>query len=203
MHAVVNMSQISARREATSHAAATALDRRTPAGPHRLAHHPSAADVLRRMAELVLVRARRGGVLRLPFADGRHAPIARSDQAPSSPPSCAIRRRTTGRSIRSTAQRTRPRRHRRESRTTWASRCATNLSTSPVRRGARVEGHGALPLQHISNVAQDYRDGIFAGTNNLVEVISGLQPCPWNSSSQPTARLHDRRPSAGVKKVRA
>jgi hypothetical protein len=31
-------------------------------------------------------------------------------------------------------------------------------------------------VQHLSNVAQDYRDGIFAGVNNLVEVISGSKP---------------------------
>ena len=29
-------------------------------------------------------------------------------------------------------------------------------------------------MQHISNVAQDYRDGIFAGANNLVEVVTGM-----------------------------
>ena len=28
----------------------------------------------------------------------------------------------------------------------------------------------------MSHVAQDYRDGIFAGENNLVEVISGSKP---------------------------
>lgn len=31
-------------------------------------------------------------------------------------------------------------------------------------------------IQHMSHVAQDYRDGIFAGENNLVEVISGSKP---------------------------
>jgi NAD(P)H dehydrogenase (quinone) len=31
-------------------------------------------------------------------------------------------------------------------------------------------------VQHISAVAQDYRDGIFAGVNNLVEVIGGIKP---------------------------
>jgi hypothetical protein len=31
-------------------------------------------------------------------------------------------------------------------------------------------------VQHLSNVAQDYRDGIFAGVNNLAEVISGTKP---------------------------
>jgi NAD(P)H dehydrogenase (quinone) len=31
-------------------------------------------------------------------------------------------------------------------------------------------------VQHISAVAQDYRDGVFAGVNNLVEVIGGVKP---------------------------
>ena len=31
-------------------------------------------------------------------------------------------------------------------------------------------------VQHISSVAQDYRDGVFAGVNNLVEVIGGTKP---------------------------
>ena len=37
-------------------------------------------------------------------------------------------------------------------------------------------GASAHFVQHISNVAQDYRDGIFAGVNNLVEVIGGIKP---------------------------
>ena len=31
-------------------------------------------------------------------------------------------------------------------------------------------------VQHISNVARDYQDGVFSGENNLVEVISGHKP---------------------------
>jgi NAD(P)H dehydrogenase (quinone) len=31
-------------------------------------------------------------------------------------------------------------------------------------------------VQHLSHGAQDYRDGIFSGMNNLVEVISGSKP---------------------------
>ena len=37
-------------------------------------------------------------------------------------------------------------------------------------------GASAHFVQHISNVAQDYRDGVFAGVNNLVEVIGGVKP---------------------------
>jgi uncharacterized protein YbjT (DUF2867 family) len=43
---------------------------------------------------------------------------------------------------------------------------------------AGLTAAGATPrfVQHVSSVAQDYRDGIFAGINNLVQVISGSKP---------------------------
>lgn len=43
---------------------------------------------------------------------------------------------------------------------------------------AGLTAAGAHPyiVQHLSNVAQDYRDGIFSGMNNLVEVIGGSKP---------------------------
>jgi len=53
VHAVVNMSQIPARREAKSNAA-RALDRRAVAGPQRTDHHASAAHLLHVLAEYVL-----------------------------------------------------------------------------------------------------------------------------------------------------
>ncbi|MCW2653513.1 MAG: NmrA family transcriptional regulator, partial [Mycobacterium sp.] len=42
--------------------------------------------------------------------------------------------------------------------------------------GLTAAGASAHFVQHISNVAQDYRDGVFAGVNNLVEVIGGVKP---------------------------
>jgi len=39
-----------------------------------------------------------------------------------------------------------------------------------------AQGRSDFFVQHISSVAQDYQDGIFAGENNLVEVISGHKP---------------------------
>src|ERR1700758_950169 len=41
--------------------------------------------------------------------------------------------------------------------------------------GLTAAGASAHLVQHISNVAQDYRDGVFAGVNNLVEVIGGVK----------------------------
>jgi hypothetical protein len=41
-----------------------------------------------------------------------------------------------------------------------------------------LAAHGRSPhlIQHLSNVAIDYQDGIFAGTNNLIEVIGNRTP---------------------------
>jgi hypothetical protein len=39
-----------------------------------------------------------------------------------------------------------------------------------------TQGRTAFFVQHISSVAQDYQDGVFAGENNLVEVIAGRKP---------------------------
>ncbi len=38
------------------------------------------------------------------------------------------------------------------------------------------QGHSDFLVQHLTNVAQDYQDGVFSGENNLVEVISGHKP---------------------------
>src|SRR6476469_1792463 len=74
-------------------------------------------------------------------------------------------------------RRTRLLRHRRES----AARIGTAVRYEPIDIplfAASLTARGATPfiVQHLSNVAQDYRDGIFAGKNNLVEVISGSKP---------------------------
>ena len=175
VNAVVNMSQISARRDAKSHAAQNhwlgerLLDRSAFATAHL---RPTF------FAEWLVWQWSRdddGGVFRLPFADGRHAPIASVDQARVI---AAILRNPTP--------------HDRQIYPLYgaeeldydgiAAKVGTVLGF-PVRYEPvdldsfadvlRVEGHGDYFIQHITNVAQDYRDGIFAGTNNLVEVISG------------------------------
>jgi NAD(P)H dehydrogenase (quinone) len=175
VRAVVNMSQISARRDAKSHAAQNhwlserLLDRSTFATTHL---RPTF------FAEWLVwqwSRDERGGVFRLPFADGRHAPIAAVDQA-----------RVIAAVLRN------PRPHDRQVYPLYGpveldyDGIATKVSgvlDFPVRYEPvniatfadvlRAQRHDEYFIQHIASVAQDYRDGIFAGTNNLVEVISG------------------------------
>jgi NAD(P)H dehydrogenase (quinone) len=175
VRAVVNMSQISARREAKSHAAQEhwlaerLLDRTALITTHL---KPTF------FAEwLTTFSSRENGevVLRLPFADGRHAPIVAADQA---------------RVI--AAILTNPAPHDRQSYPLYgpvelnhyeiAEKMSATLGIpvryQPVEIRAFAEallarGQSEFLVQHLSHVAQDYRDGIFSGTNNLVEVISG------------------------------
>ena len=178
VHAVVNMSQISARREATSNAARQhwlaerLLDRTTMVTTHL---RPTF------FAELInwfWVRRENEGVLRLPFGNGHHAPISARDQANV---------------IAAILQNPDP--HDRqiyplvgpEELDHYAiARKVQQTLGIPVRYdpvtiptfAAALTALGATPffVQHLSHVAQDYRDGIFAGTNNLVEVIGGSKP---------------------------
>jgi uncharacterized protein YbjT (DUF2867 family) len=178
VEAVVNMSQISARREAKSHAAQ---------------QHWLAERLLDRSAFLTAhlrptffaewlkwqwVRNDSEGVLPLPFGNGRHAPIAARDQSGV---------------IAAILQNPAP--HDRQiyplvgaeelDHYAIADRMADTLGISvryepidiPVFAAAMTARGGAdFLVQHLRNVAQDYRDGIFAGENNLIEVITGHKP---------------------------
>jgi NAD(P)H dehydrogenase (quinone) len=178
VHAIVNMSQISARRAAKSHAAQDhwlaerLLDRTALITTHL---RPTF------FAEWLNWWWRREdgeGVLRLPFGTGHHAPIASRDQ---------------GNVIAAILQNPDP--HNRQVYPLFgpedldhhaiAAKMAAVMGI-PVRFepidiatfGAALTSRGApAPLvQHLTNVAQDYQDGVFAGTNNLVEVLSGIKP---------------------------
>jgi len=176
--AVVNMSQISARREAKSHAARD----------HWLAERllDRSAFITTHLRPTFFAEwlkwqwLRRGdeGVLQLPFGNGRHAPISGLDQANV---------------IAAVLQNPAP--HNRQiyplvgaqelDHYAIADQIADTLGI-PVRyepveipafaAALTAQGRTDFFVQHISSVAQDYRDGIFAGENNLVEVISGHQP---------------------------
>ena len=178
VHAVVNMSQISARREAKSNAAR---------------HHWLAERLLDRSAlitthlrptfftfflNMFWIRNNGEGLYRLPFADARHAAIDAADLAHVI---AAIMEN--------------PEPHDRQiyplfgaEELDWHETAAKVQHTLgiPVRYepidiptfAADLAAGGASEhfVQHISNVAQDYRDGIFAGMNNLVEEIGRVKP---------------------------
>lgn len=176
--AVVNMSQISARREAKSHAAQQhwlaerLLDRSAFMTTHL---RPT---FFAEWMKWVWLRNPNDGVLQLPFGTGRHAPIAGADQS-------AV--------IAAVLQNPVP--HNRQIYPLYgaeeldyygiADQMAAALGI-PVRyqpidistydAAQTAKGRTAFFVQHVSNVAQDYQNGIFAGESNLVEVISGHKP---------------------------
>src|ERR1700739_3274339 len=172
------MSQIPARREAKSNAARAhwiaerLLDRGALITTHL---RPTFFTFL---LNLFWNRDNDGGIYRLPFADARHAPIDAADQAHV---------------IAAILQNPAP--HGRQiypvfgaEELDWHGIAAKVQATLgiPVRyeptdipafaAGLTASGASAHFVQHISNVAQDYRDGVFAGVNNLVEGIGGVRP---------------------------
>ena len=179
VHAVVNMSQISARREAKSNAARQhwiaerLLDRTALVTTHL---RPT---FFMEWQNAFWVRTdSQEGLYRLPLADVRHAPIAAADQA---------------KVIAAILQNPDP--HDRQvyplfgaEELDWyaiAAKVGETLGI-PVRyepieistfaAGLTAAGASAHFVQHLSNVAQDYRDGVFSGMNNLVELIGGSKP---------------------------
>src|ERR1700694_1096890 len=177
--AVVNMSQSPARREAQyygprEHWIAERLLDRTPLMTTPL-RPPLFADWL----SWQWVRHDGQGVLRLPFGNARHAPIASADQA---------------RVIAAILANPEP--HDRQIYPLYgpeeldhyaiAQKMSQVLGISvryePVdveSFAAAMRAQGASPFlaQYLSNVALDYQNSaVFAGTNNLVEAIGGTPP---------------------------
>ncbi len=177
---VVNMSQITARRNAKSRAsrdhwiAERLLDRSGIPVTHL---RPTFfAEWLMYQSQSI----REDNLLPLPFGEGRYAPIAAEDQ---------------GRIIAEIL--THPAEHVGEIYPLFGpvelnqeeiagilsgiiGRTITYLSMEIEAFGEVLKGRGfsAHFIQHISSVAQDCRDGLFAGTNDYVEKITGRKPLP-------------------------
>lgn len=176
---IVNMSQKSARREAKSHAA---RDHWITEQMFNWSGIPSTHIRPTFFAEWLLYPMDgwnvKSGVIEFPFADGRHAPIAGEDQ---------------GRVIAALLQKPEP--HAGKSYPLYgpielnhheiAERLTKTLGRpfaykplSIPEFQSRMEKSGRLPrfVQHIVSVAQDYQAGIFSGTNNVVEDLTGRAP---------------------------
>jgi NAD(P)H dehydrogenase (quinone) len=176
--AVVNMSQISARREATSNAARQhwLAERLLDRTAMRTAHlRPTFfAEWLRWFWR----RRDDEGLLQLPFGNGRHAPIAAEDQAYV---------------IAAILENPEP--HDRQvyplhgpvemshyeiadaiSRVLGIPVRYEPLEVAAFADALTANGFPSHLVQHLRNVAVDYQDGIFAGTNDLVEVVGDRTP---------------------------
>jgi uncharacterized protein YbjT (DUF2867 family) len=118
------------------------------------------------------------GVLRLPFGDGRHAPITAEDQ---------------GRVIAAILEN--PAEHAGqvyplfgavEMNHDQIAEAISEVLGRTVRYepteipvwidGIKAQGFPDFLAQHLSNVAVDYQNGIFAGNNDLIERIGGKKP---------------------------
>jgi NAD(P)H dehydrogenase (quinone) len=178
IRSVVNMSQISARREAGSNAArqhwlAERLLDRTEMLTAHLRPTFFAENISRWWG-----RRGEGGVLRLPFGYGRHAPVAAVDQAYV---------------IAAILENPEP--HDRQayplhgpvemdyygianavSRALGIPVSYEPISIEEFADGLASLGRSSHLIQHLSNVALDYQNGIFRGTNNLIEVIGNHTP---------------------------
>jgi uncharacterized protein YbjT (DUF2867 family) len=173
--AIVNMSQISARRESASDAA-----RQHWVAERLLDRSPFAVTHLRPtfFAEWLINMWNGTGELRFPFADGRHAPIAAIDQAkviaailedpaPHAgkiyPLYGAVELDHYGIA---------------EAMSRALGRTVTYVPIDLDEFTAILEKRGASPhiVQHLLAVAIDYRNGIFSGMNDLVKQIGGDDP---------------------------
>src|ERR1700761_3545148 len=178
VRAVVNMSQIPARREAKSNAARAHWIAERLVDPSALSTTHLRRPFLSFFVNMVWIPQNDKGIYRLPFADARFAPVDAADQAHV---------------IAAILQNPDP--HARQTyqlfggeELNWYEIAAKVQHTLgiPVRyeptdiptfaAGLTAAGASAHFVQHISAVAQDYRDGIFAGVNDLVEVIGGVKP---------------------------
>ena len=178
VQAVVNMSQISARREAKSHAAQQHWLAERLLDRHAFMTTHLRPTFFAEWLKWQWLRNDGEGMLQLPFGTGRHAPITGADQASV---------------IAAVLQNPQP--HDRQiyplvgaeelDHYGIADKLADALGI-PVRyepidiptyaAAMTAQGRTDFFVQHISSVAQDYQDGIFAGENNLVEVIGGHKP---------------------------
>jgi NAD(P)H dehydrogenase (quinone) len=178
VRSVVNMSQISARREAASNAARQhwLAERLLDRSPMLTAHLKPTV-----FAEWIIQAwGLQGdhGVLRLPYGSGRHAPVAGVDQ------SYVI-----------AAILEHPESHDRQayplygpaemdhygiaeavSRALGIPVTYDPISVEEFAAGLASRGMSPHLIQHIRNVAIDYQNGIFSGTNNLIEVIGNHTP---------------------------
>jgi NAD(P)H dehydrogenase (quinone) len=195
VRAIVNMSQISARRDAGSNAA-----RQHWIAERLLDHFSGTVTHLRPtfFAEwLMHFRDRATGDLRLPFGEGRHAPIPAEDQ---------------GRVIAAILEDPAPHAGKiyplygpAEQNHHQIAEVVTKTLGYPVNYvpveieefQADLEKAGRNPhlVQHLSHVALDYRNGIFAGTNDVIRTITGTDALTVEAFVERNREHFDSHPS--------
>lgn len=176
VRAIVNMSQISARRDSASNAA-----RQHWVAERLLDRSPVAVTHIRPtfFAQwLIDTWADGTGELRLPFADGRHAPIAESDQAKVIAAILEDPAPHAGRTYPLHGPVELNHYEIAEKMSRVLDRKVTYVPIELDEFAAVLRGRGAPEhlVQHLLAVAVDYRNGLFSGTNDLVKTIGGADP---------------------------
>ncbi|ADI12685.1 NmrA family protein [Streptomyces bingchenggensis BCW-1] len=176
VQAIVNMSQVSARRDSASNAA-----RQHWVAERVLERFPAAVTHIRPtfFAQwLIDTWADGTGELRLPFADGRHAPIAESDQAKVIAAILEDPAPHAGKTypLYGPVELNHYEIAEKMSQALGHQVTYVPISLDEFRTILEKRGAPEHLIQHLLAVAVDYRNGIFAGTNDLVKKIGGTDP---------------------------
>ena len=179
---IVNMSQISAREDAKSHAATDhwLSERIFDWSGVTVAHiRPTYfAEWLLYLAPMI-----KGGLLHVPFGTGKHAPIAAEDQGrviagiledPAPHRGQDLSPLRSGR-IHVPGNRAGPEPGSRED-VQYKQVDFEEFSRALQASGKNAGRENSFLFQHLREVAIDHQNGIFAGTNDLVEKIGGRPP---------------------------
>jgi uncharacterized protein YbjT (DUF2867 family) len=193
--AIVNMSQISARREAGSNAA-----RQHWLAERLLDHFSGTVTHIRPtfFAEwLTTFWDATTGELRLPFADARHAPIAAEDQGRLIAAILADPQPHAGKIYPLYGPVELDHRQIAEAMTRALGRPVTYVPIEIDQFAAELTQRGWDPhtIQHLRNVAADYRNGVFAGTNDVIGTVTGVEPLTVEAFIERNRDYYDARTS--------
>jgi uncharacterized protein YbjT (DUF2867 family) len=179
--AIVNMSQISARRESASHAAQDhwvserVLDWSGVPTTHLRPTFFADWLVYPHFAKEIWAKKK----IEFPFGNGRHAPIASADQGRVIAHLLAKPHGHEGKiyTLHGPVEM-----HHSEIAAAMSAALGTRIEYAPTSIEVfkdKIENLYRFPpflVQHLVEVAQNYRDGIFSGTNDAVEKITGTPP---------------------------
>ncbi|EPD69456.1 NmrA family NAD(P)-binding protein [Streptomyces sp. HGB0020] len=178
VRSVVNMSQISARREAASNAARQHwLCQRLLDRTNLLTAHIRPTFFAEWLTSCWETRDGEG-YLRLPFGEGRHAPIAAADQSRVIA-ALLLNPELHDRADYSLHGPVEQNHHEIAAAISAVLGCPVHYEPISVEEFATSmleRGYDEHLVQHLSCVAIDYRNGVFAGTNDIVEKVSGRPP---------------------------
>ena len=173
--AAVNMSQISARPQAASNAA-----RQHWLAQRVLDWSPVPVTHLRPtfFADSLAAAYQPDGTLPLPFGDGRHAPIAAEDQARVITAILEDPAPHAGQAYPLFGPTEMNHYEIAQEMSKALGRPVTYkpISLDEFTEWLRSRGSSEYLIQHVRSVAIDYRNGVFAGTNDVVKTVGGADP---------------------------